>query len=395
MAHPTEAVLPGDEEADTPPSVGPAPPRAVAALRRWDSVWRPAGIYIVSRLATLFAAAIAADLHPTYGLGGVLTRSWDSGWYLSVAENGYPAVVPEEAGHAVQSTIGFFPLYPLLVRFGHALGLSYGAAGLVVTAISGLAACVVLWHLVRHLSGSATADRAVALFCFFPGALMLSLPYSEALMLALSIGCLYGLLLQRWLLAGVLAALATATRPNAIALAAACAFAAAIAIRRQRDWRALAAPALAPLGLIAFFAYLAGHTGEAGAYLRTQREGWEQTLDPSSTVDAISRFVRQPFGDTNNTVLVTGTVFLAVTLVLLVRSRPPGALLVYTLAVMGMALLTPTMGPRPRFLLTAFPLVIVFSGYLKPPWFSALLATSATGLGAFTVLTVTSLLATP
>ena len=338
---------------------------------------------------------MAADLLPSKGLGGVLTGSWDAGWYLSLAQHGYPAAVPEQAGRAVQSTLGFFPVYPLSVRAVHAIGLSYAFAGLLVSALAGLAACVLLWRLVAQFRSPSVADRAVALFCFFPGAMILSLTYSEALMLVLAIGCLYSLLRERWLLAGALAALATATRPNAVALVVACVWAAGGAVWRRRQWRALLAPALAPLGLVGFFIYLGRHTGEFGAYLRTQRQGWDQKLEPKSTIQIVSNFVHHPFADTNITVMVLGWLFLVVTLVLLVRSRPPGVLLVYTLAIVGMALLTPTMGARPRFLLTAFPLVTVIAEELPATAYSAVLATEATLLGAFTVMTMTSLLATP
>jgi hypothetical protein len=387
--------MPGSASGTPSAAAGEVRHPSAGVVERWAPYWHPAAIFATSRVATLLAAAIAADLHPTFGLGGVLTGTWDSGWYLAVAQHGYPTAVPEQAGRAVQSTIGFFPLYPLLVRTVHRLGLSYPTAGLVVAGVAGVAACALLWQLVRHLSGPAVADRAVALFCFFPGALILSLPYSEALMLALSIGCLLALLRRHWITAGALAALATATRPNAVALVAACAWAAGAAVWRRREWRALAAPALAPLGLVAFFAYLGVHTGEVGAYLRTQREGWDQKLEPKSALDTISDFLHHPFADTNVTVMVVGVIFLIGMLVLLVRSRPPGILLVYTVAVMGMALLTPTMGARPRFLLTAFPLVTVLAEDLPAPVFSGVLATSATLLGAFTVLTMTSLLATP
>jgi hypothetical protein len=384
-----------DDEITIEHEEAPASSRRQARRRHLASFWRPAGIFAVSRAATLLAAAIAADLSDKFGFGTILTGTWDAGWYLSLAEHGYPAAVPEVAGRAVSSTLGFFPLYPLAVRAVHAMGLSYATAGHVVTAVAGLAACVLLWKLVEHRSGQATADRAVALFCFFPGAMVLSLPYSEALMLALTIGCLYALLRDRWLTAGVLAALATAARPNAVALVAVCAWAAGAAVWRRRDWRALAAPLLAPAGIVAFFLYLGQHTGEVGAYLRTQREGWDQRLDPTSTLDVFSNFFRHPFADTNITVMVAGCLFLAVTLVLLVRARPPGILIVYTVAVMGTALLTPTMGARPRFLLTAFPLVTVLAEDTPAPVFSSVLATSATLLGAFTVLTMTSFLATP
>ena len=73
-----------------------------------------------------------------------------------------------------------------------------------------------------------------------PGSFVLSFSYSEALMLALVGATLLLLLDERWLLAGLSAAAATASRPNAIAICAACAVAAWIAWRRHHDWRALA-----------------------------------------------------------------------------------------------------------------------------------------------------------
>lgn len=381
------------DERGTGSAVGSATPADRVGIT-WDAIWRPAGIFLGSRVATLLAATVAAALHPTHGLGGILTRTWDTGWYLLVAQSGYPASVPEEAGKAVQSTIGFFPLYPLAIRAAHNLGLPYPAAGLLISGIAGLAAAVLLWLLVRHLSGPAIADRAVALFCFFPGALVLSLAYSEALMLALSIGCLYALLRDRWITAGVLAGLATAVRPNAIALVAACTFAAGTAVWRRREWRSLLAPALSPMGLIVFFVYLGRRTGAADAYMRTQREGWEQTLEPGSAVGTIRKFLDQPFADTNITVTTFGLLFLAVALVLLVRSRPPGVLLIYAVVVMGLALTNEKMGARPRFLLTAFPLVTVLAERLNQTAFSVLLGSFAVLLGAFTILSTTTLLAT-
>lgn len=386
---------------------GPAPddedrdlPRVEAGRRLRLPGWAPvalrtAGVYAASRAVVFAALWSASRLVPAVGLANTVT-AWDGGWYLQAARLGYPAAVPMVDGHAGQSTIAFFPLYPLCVRALQAtLGISYRAAGLVVAGLAGMAAVVLIRLLLERFWGPEAADRGVALICFFPGALVLSLTYSEALMLALAAGALLALLSRRWVTAGVLSALATATRPNAIVLVAACAWAAFAAIRAGREWRALAAPLLAPLGFVAFQLYLSAHTGRGDAWWATQRGGWGERLAAGATGDKLAAFIHHPMADVNITVAVSGILFVAVTAVLLVRARPPGPVLVYTGGIVLLALLSQTLGARPRFLFTAFPLVAVLGRWLRGNAFSVALACSATLLGSFAILSVVSLLATP
>jgi hypothetical protein len=306
------------------------------------------------------------------GLGLITTATaWDGGWYLMAAQDGYPHSIPLIDGHAAQSTIAFFPLYPLSVRAVHALGFPYRPAALLVAGAAGMVAVVLLWLLLRQLWGREAADRGVALFCFFPGALVLSLSYSEPLMLALAIGCLLALLSERWVTAGVLAALATATRPNAIALVA------------------------APAGFVVFQLFLWARTGAVDAWYRTQHEGWEERLALDATWHKIEETIHHPLSEVNIPVALAGTVVMVVTLVLLIRARPPAPVLVYAIGIMFLALVSETLGARPRFVLTAFPLVVAPGRWLRGNGFAITLACSATLLGSFTVVSMASRLATP
>lgn len=365
-------------------------------MKRLPLLARPLGIYLASRAVVAIGAAIATvvrrpDLTFVQALAG-----WDGGWYLAVARHGYPGEVPLADGEALQSTLGFFPLFPAVVRLVVAVtGIPYRPAGLLLSTAFGAGAAVLCWLLARRLSGPDAADRGVALLCFFPGALVLSMAYSEALLLLLAIGCLIALLRERWLVAGALAALATAARPNGVALVAACAWAALAAARRQGRLRPLVAPLLAPGGLLAFTAFLHLHAGDAAAYFRTQREGWKQDLDPFSTFRLVGRFLDQPLADVNVIVPVLGLLFLAVAVPVLLRSRYPGAVIVYALAVLAMALSTDAMSGRPRFILTAFPLLTALGVRLSGLGFTAVLGSLATLLGAFTVLTLATIAATP
>lgn len=393
ITRPSSAEGNNDQRAPTPE---PSPLPAGRRLPAWALVVaRTTGIYLASRAVVLAALWTASRLMPAVGLANTVT-AWDGGWYLQTAEHGYPSTLPLVDGHVAQSNIAFFPLYPLCVRVVHTvLGVSYRGAGLVVAGIAGLMAVVVLRFLLERLWGTDAADRGVVLFCFSPGALVLSLTYSEALMLALTIGALLALLSHRWLLAGVLAGFATATRPNAVALVAACAWASFLAIRAERDWRSLTAPVLAPVGFVSYQAYLWAHTERADAWIQTQQGGWGERLTIAATWDKLSEFFRHPMVDVNITIAVAGTLFVLVTAVLLVRARPPGPILVYTAGIVLLALLSQTLGARPRFVLTAFPLVAVLGRWLRGNAFSVAVACSAALLGSFAIISVASLLATP
>ena len=125
----------------------------------------------------------------------------------------------------------------------------------------------------------------------------------------------------------------------------------------------------------------------------------EGTLFKNYTTQAtwtkVSFFVRHPFTDVNNTLVILGIAFIVVAGAVLVRARPPGILLVYTVGTVALALASQTLGARPRFVLTAFPLVAVLGARLRPRALAPVLAVSAGLLCWLTVLTTTTVLATP
>ena len=183
---------------------------------------------------------------------------WDGLWYRMVADHGYPTHVI----HA-QSTLGFFPVYPLLiwavshafvVPLAHYEILSSTVAGLIVSGIGGLVATVLVQRLATGWWGERTGRKAVLIFCLFPGSVVFSMVYAEGVVLALAAGCILALQQRRWLLAGALAGIATATEPEAIVLVVVCAVSAALELRRRGvadpvARRSLIAPALSVVGV--------------------------------------------------------------------------------------------------------------------------------------------------
>src|SRR4051794_12081649 len=182
--------------------------------------------YLVSRLVVLAATVPAVFMHdpgsgpwPIMPGNTALLRAlgrWDGAWYLWVANQGYPT-----AGQFTHhlSEVAFFPLYPMTVRGVSAVtGWSELAAGVTVALLTGALATVLVWKLAVRLADEKVADRAVLLFVFFPGSFALSMAYAEGFMVVGAAACLLALLNRRWVLAGLAAAFATASRPNAVAI---------------------------------------------------------------------------------------------------------------------------------------------------------------------------------
>jgi Gpi18-like mannosyltransferase len=371
----------------TPQSLEPAPVVEVEPDRRPGvSLARPLAVpllaYAASRVLTTFAILLAASASHQ-SVHRVFTV-WDGRWYEKIALHGYPTNVPQgdfylHTGRQVQSAAAFFPLYPLLVRaLDKVLPGDAAVAGIVLSLLIGAAATVLVWIISEKVAGRRVADRAAVLFAFSPGAFVLSLVYAEGLLVLLSAACLLALLERRWALAGVLAALAGATRPNATAVALACAWAAGVAIWQRREWRALVAPVLAPVGMLAFFVFLWWHTGEALMWFRVESQGWGERIDLGwYNLSIIGHVITNPLQNPNNIVLVVSMISAVVLMVVLVRAKLPAILNVY--AISGLCLvLASHINARPRFIFVAFPIVIALAKVIrKQPAFMVLAASFA------------------
>lgn len=351
----------------------------------WPMLRHVLPVYIVSRACVLAGAAVVAaemrvdanlaeerglpfgDPHATASIESatgpmldVLT-SWDGLWYMEIVRNGYPTSIPPEVTyHVDEARAAFFPLFPLLGRwFDRVLPGGDSFAVLTMNAVLGLIAVMLIGLLGQRLYGERVGRTSATLAAIFPGSFVLSFAYSEALMIVLAAACLWCLLEHEWVAAGVFAALATATRPNGLALVAACAFAAFVAIRDRRDWQALLSVALAPVGFVTFQVWLGQHTGEAGAWFRVQREAWGEGASFGwtalrNTVEAIAQPLTSPT-DTITALSVAATIALVW---MSWRAKLPWVLTVYVWCVLALMLVPATVTARPRFLYTAFPLLI-------------------------------------
>ncbi|MEA2422519.1 MAG: hypothetical protein QOF55_1618 [Thermoleophilaceae bacterium] len=339
--------------------------------------------------------------HPFGGLGDSLLSPlarWDSVWYLDIARSGYGG--PSTA---------FFPLYPMLVRALAPTG-DPGAlllAGYAVSLLALFGALYLLHRLVALELGDRVARSAVLMLAVFPGALWFGAPYSESLFLLLSVGAFYAARTERWALAGLAAALASATRSAGVVLVVPLLVLWWQSGRRRRD---LLWIALAPAGLAAYSLYLALSLGDGFAYLHLQDVWFRSFAGPFGAVpdgavaawDGLRQIVSgsrshvyfsAAGGDPiavgwHNLELFGFLVFAAVGVVGVVR-RLPRAYAAYAIAALALPLSFPV-GPQPlmslpRFLAVLFPLFMWLALACRTPRRRVLvLCALAVGLGVFT-----------
>ena len=314
----------------------------------WRSVVLP---WLVARLLVVPVMVLASPPESTLRIGNLI--SMDGQWFRLIALDWYdrPYV------HGGFSEYPFFPLFPAaggaLMQLGvpstaALAGLSWIASLLVLAGARQLA--------VRHLDARA-ADLAPWVMALAPGGLSMILGYSDAFYLAGLIWALVAVERRHWWLAGTLAAVATASRPNGV-IAVAAVVVVAFGMRASaRQVIALVAPSA--LVLVGWMAYLNWATGDPLVFW-TAKTGWEEM----TLVEFVTDPLYQPLAVFH---VVTFVVFV-VPYLMRFRSQPPawGVVVVLTVApplalgVIGLA----------RYSILAFPMAFATADVLarQRPW---------------------------
>ncbi|HXX91836.1 MAG TPA: mannosyltransferase family protein [Acidimicrobiales bacterium] len=345
----------------------------------WTGVVRPVlAAYALSRVVLL---VFLADVFGARRALVHLVTVWDGRYYLQVAAHGYTRST--SGGHPVAA---FFPLFPLLVRMAVPLvGGSYPWAGALVALVTGAAACVAVGALVQGRCDTSAGIRAGVLTAFAPGALFLSIAYPEGLAIALSAGALAMLDRRRWVAAGVLGALATASSSLALPMVAA-ALAAALDARRSAAPRtgappccprggargAVAAPLLTAAGFGAYCVFLWLRTGTPFGWFEAEHSGWGgHRFDLLAPLHWAATW-------SDVTVIEVLSVAAAVAgLLLMRRARVPLAWWAFTGVLLVSVNFDSAMAMRPRFLLDAFPVIGALALSVRGKRYRLVLAGSA------------------
>lgn len=312
-------------------------------------------------------------------------RRWDSGFYVSVAQHGYNLFWVTPSGPMKQNTTAFFPGYPLAIRLvGSAFGwtgLTYRGAAWLINGGCGLAAVLVIAATVRHYFPEPVAVRTAQAVALFPGAAVLVFTYAEGLFLLLASACVYAIVKRSWVWAGLAAMAAGGTRANGLYLAALLGGVALHAVWTRRNWRALVAPTLAPLGFLAYQGYLWWATGRPTEWFDVEKYGWRQRNDFGAETWRVLTG-RHPFDSALLVLQLVGLgyVLLVAILAAVRKTKLPGTLVAYGAAMVLPLLVASRVGLRPRFLLDAFPLMLVVALALRSYAFVLFCAACCAGL---------------
>ena len=330
----------------------------------------------------ILASWLAFNLHGHYSHGwGAYIWYKDSGYYVGVAKLWY---APDHGRAGPPMSAAFFPLYPALIALAHLVVRSWLVAGLVATLISGITAVTTFWALAARIRDRWLADRATLLLCAFPGAMTLGMIYSEPLGIALAAGSLLAALNRKWLLAGLVAALGSAEHPTLIVLTGALGIAALQAIWTRREWRSLVAPALAPLGMIGYFAWIGTRYHDYLFWSKLERKYWAHRVDwGRRTYHLLTWHVPHVHLNQHrnyNLLIIAMIVIGAVGVLLMLLARLPLPVSAYSAAVYATLILSTAAGPTPRYIWSAFGIFIGAAATLRRWLYWPVLVLSAVAL---------------
>jgi hypothetical protein len=254
--------------------------------------WQIAGWWIGSRVIVIACAAIlhwfrwpAGYFRPEFKSVLAVLSSWDGRWYDMVARNGY-LLIP---GH--QSDPAFFPFFPLLLRLGHTLGLSYALSGVVISNLVLLGGLLVFYRLGRAFLPEPDAYRASVFAAIAPMGFTFSMVYPESLVFAAMALAGFAAIRGRWILCASCAVVATLARPQGALLVL------PIAGAVWNTWprltpraRGLAAGAVAaPIAALAAFPlYLGDVIGDPHAWSKAQ-QAWGRSFQWDGIVHAFGQ----------------------------------------------------------------------------------------------------------
>lgn len=333
----------------------------------WCDVVLP---FVLTRLGLLLVGLLAVSLGAMHREGWHVSNwrlidiwaRWDSKYYLSIAVEGYHYVAN------TQSSVAFFPLYPLLMRL-----LSLGTqnrpllavVGWLISNTAALLALALLYRLVLLDWDAAVARRTVWLLITFPLSFYFSVVYSESLFLLLTVTAFYCVRRDGWLAGGLLGGLSAATRSIGVFLI----LPLLVEWLQQpnRRWRSALPLLLIPCGLLAYMVYLQVTFGDPLLFLKAQAV-WNRAVSPAGLMENLSGIAQAPGTTLREMVGDLPFALLGLVLLISVWRRQRLSYRLFAFSAFSIPLATLNLMSLARFLVVIFPFFIAMALWLARPW---------------------------
>lgn len=345
--------------------------------------WKASKEILPIYLATHIAFLVLTYLATLFSLGNFSTKTfhlsilweawnrWDTGWYTTIALHGY--------SHTIDTTWGFFPLFPLLEHILAIVVRDPFIAGLIISNVAAFGLFAVFYRLVAEDFGAERAWRSVLYLAIFPTAFFFAAAYTEALFLLLALLSFYYMRRGRWWLAGLFALGASLTRSTAVCLFVP--FVYEYFRQRNFQWRKINWNIFSAVGIVGgtiiFMVYGYFLTHNALAFEQAQAGGdWHHYLTLPGwafvkTLSAIKHNAILSFASIHNVMdLIPGLFILGVLVLSLVGpwkfKREYWAYAFYGIAVFLMVVAVPQGGTFPiaslsRYVLEIFPAFVILA----------------------------------
>ncbi|MCX7928159.1 MAG: hypothetical protein N2558_00550 [Patescibacteria group bacterium] len=322
------------------------------------------GIFIFALRYDFLGGGISNYLNNPYPYAWL---NFDGEHYLSIASNGY-----QNLKHF------FFPLYPFIISFLNNLtgdrfeNLAY--IGLFVSYFSLIFALYGIIKIIKLDFRNVNQLLFLFFILLFPTSFYFASFYTESLFLLFSVWAFYFIRKKRWFLAGIFCALSTATRITGIALIPV--LLVEFLLSKQRfNARFLFGLFIAPLGLFVYMAYLFLYFGDPFLFAKNLGEVFGEQragtfiLFPQILYRYFFKIIPNldlnylPFVYTVFLELFSAIFFIFGIVLLFIQKKFVYAF--YSALIFVLSTFSGSFSSLPRYVLTAFPVFIVYSTYFS------------------------------
>ena len=269
--------------------------------------------------------------------------NWDGPNYLSIEQHGYTSV----------TQTNFFPLYPLITRLVNVVISSPLDSALAVAWLSFVGAIYFYLRIIKLIfavKANSEALRGVLLFILFPTAVFFLATYTESLFAFLALGAICHTLRKNYLPAALFLLLVTATHVTGVFVLALVAM--MLLEQRAKIISLLGTAVVGSLGLLSYMYFLLTKFHRPFGFISSQVKG--------------HGWLQHGFSNLLTTVDLVNVIFIILLVLAAVywwRSRKSFS--IYSLLFLLIPLVGKQFGGFNRYVLVAFPVELMFYGYLK------------------------------